>query len=43
MTAMLMESVVIAFTLGGIIGAVAALHLKQAPARVKARNRISQR
>jgi hypothetical protein len=37
---MLMESVVISFTLGGIIGAIAALHLRGTPVKVPVPKKI---
>lgn len=45
MASFLMESVVLSFTLGGIIGAIAALHLAQSPerARVRAQHEVDER
>lgn len=42
MAAFLMESVILAFTIGGIVGAIGALHLKHSPATVKARDELER-
>jgi len=42
MMSMLMESVVLSFTIGGIIGAIAALHLRNAPAKVPVAKKVRQ-
>ena len=39
---MLMEAVILAFTLGGIVGAVTALHLNKGMVRIKDKPRIRQ-
>jgi hypothetical protein len=37
---MLMESIILSFTFGGIVGAIAALHLRSAPAKVPVAKKI---
>ncbi len=37
---MLMESIILSFTMGGIVGAVAALHLRNGPERVPVAKKI---
>ncbi len=38
MASFLMESVILAFTIGGIVGAIGALQIKHGPATVKVRD-----
>ena len=42
MATFLMEAVILAFTIGGIVGAIGALHIKNAPATVKAHEKLER-
>lgn len=42
MAAFLMESVILAFTIGGIVGAIGALQLKHGPATIKAHDKLER-
>lgn len=42
MMSMLMESIILSFTIGGIVGAIAALHLRNAPEKVPVPKKIRQ-
>ncbi len=42
MATFLMEAVILAFTLGGIVGAISALQIKYSPATVKAHQELER-
>ena len=42
MTSFLMEAVILAFTLGGIVGAISALHIQHRVATVKTRDELER-